>query len=148
MDSPTPGESKLHPISIDSSALSVPVSSVKIASSKALPKCRYELDYVLQLLVFYLKRIFVGNYCSVSKLTRQLQIWSHGSSCSIKQQSAAVCECFQQRPDFTNLALHGMPSGRGKKGGQAPRIRKKAPDPTTNHVERLTTAVSTETGSW
>ena len=55
MDSPTPGESKLHPICIDSSPLSVPVSPVKIASSKALPKCRYELDYVLQLLVFYLK---------------------------------------------------------------------------------------------
>ena len=34
-----------------------------------------------------------------------------------------------------------MPSGRGRKGGQASRTRKKAPEPAMNRVERLSSSV-------
>ena len=37
----------------------------------------------------------------------------------------------KRKPNFTSLAVHGMPSGRGRKGGQAPRACKRAPEPVT-----------------
>ena len=39
-------------------------------------------------------------------------------------------------PNFTVLALHGMPSGRGRKGSVAPRKRKKK-EPVSKHIDRL-----------
>lgn len=45
----------------------------------------------------------------------------------------------KKQPDFTKLSLHGMPSGRGRKGGQAPRQRKKSV-PVSDRVRRMTTS--------
>ena len=50
-------------------------------------------------------------------------------------------------PNFTSLAVHGMPPGRGRKGGQTPRARKKVTEPTTNRVERLSCGVVSSASS-
>ena len=42
----------------------------------------------------------------------------------------------KKRPDFTKLSTHGMPSGRGKKGGRAPRHRTQK-EPVTERVDGL-----------
>ena len=42
---------------------------------------------------------------------------------------------YKKKPDYSKLATHGMPSGRGRKGGQAPRKRKKV-DEVTECVQR------------
>jgi hypothetical protein len=58
------------------------------------------------------------------------------------QQFVNAFSKVKRKPDFTSLAVHSMPSGRGRKGGQAPRARKKAPEPATTRVERLTPSVA------
>ena len=64
------------------------------------------------------------------------------------QQFVSAFSKMKKKPDFTSLAVHGMPSGRGRKGGQAPRTRKKAPEPAMNRVERLSfSVVSTASAS-
>ena len=57
------------------------------------------------------------------------------------QQFVSAISKVKRPPDFTSLAVHCMASGRGRKGGQATRTRKKAPEPATNRVERLSSSV-------
>ena len=58
------------------------------------------------------------------------------------QQFVNAFSKVKRKPNFTSLAVHGMPSGRGRKGGQAPRARKKASEPVTDRTERLSSSVS------
>ena len=46
-----------------------------------------------------------------------------------------------KKPNFTSLATHGMPSGRGKKGSQPPRKRKRNISPTVR-TDRIQTTQS------
>lgn len=59
---------------------------------------------------------------------------------SLPQLISVFCKT-KKRPDFTKLAVHGMPSGRGKKGTQAPRRRKKA-EPVSERAQRISTSSS------
>ena len=45
----------------------------------------------------------------------------------------------KKQPNFTQLALHDMPSGRGRKGARAPRKRKKT-EPASTRIDRLSCA--------
>ena len=53
----------------------------------------------------------------------------------LPQFVSAFCKT-KKKPDFTKLAVHGMPSGRGKKGTRAPRQRKKT-EPVSERVQRI-----------
>ena len=44
----------------------------------------------------------------------------------------------KKKPNFTKVAVHDMPAGRGRKGTQAPRKRKKQ-EPVTNRIDRFST---------
>ena len=44
----------------------------------------------------------------------------------------------KKKPNFTKIATHDMPAGRGRKGSQAPRKRKKQ-ESATNRIDRLAT---------
>ena len=52
----------------------------------------------------------------------------------------------KKRPNFTQLAVHIMPSGRGRKGARAPRKRKKT-EPASTCIDRLSCASATVTSS-
>ena len=71
-------------------------------------------------------------------------------SLGICSHSVAVAECnnllteflahFQKakkKPNFTAVSLHGVPAGSGKKGGVAPRKRRKLETTTNRRVDRL-----------
>ena len=47
----------------------------------------------------------------------------------------------KRKANFSQLAMHGMPSGRGKKGSQAPRKRKQS-QPIVERVDRISSAMN------
>lgn len=51
-----------------------------------------------------------------------------------------------KKPNFTHLAVHDMPVGCGRKGGQAPQKRKKHPPP-KSRTDRITDVTQAASGN-
>ncbi len=77
---------------------------------------------------------------------KSLGICSHSIAVAeLNKQLQEFVACFtksKRKPNFSEVAVHGMPAGRGRKGSKAPRKRKEL-HPITERVDRISTKGST-----